>query len=426
MGANLTWSLLEKAIDETGVGVVLTNPRLEDNPIIYVNKGFEEVTGYSKEEVLGKNCRLLQGPLTRQEDIEAIRLTIMEKRSCEVEILNYKKDGQIFWNELHVTPLFDKDGQLEYFVGIQKDITSKKNTEEIQKLYEKVFHNTLQGVIITDASTNIVHVNDAFTNITGYSAQEAIGKRPAILSSGKQSTKFYEKLWQELNDNGQWEGEIWNRRKNGEIYPEFLNISEVRNHNGEITNYVSIFTDITESKNREKQLATMSMHDALTGIANRRAFDGYLSEKWCLLKEIQEPISLILIDIDYFKCYNDFYGHVKGDQALKITAQQITNSIDGNTALPVRYGGEEFAVVLPQYDLDEACSVANRILQNIKQAAIPHEKSPVKNILSISCGVACIIPNNDNDIQTLIHYADIALYKAKENGRNRVEAYYST
>lgn len=423
MDQHIEGALLQKAIDQTGVGVVLSNPRLQDNPVIYINKGFEELTGYKANEVIGRNCRFLQGEQTKQEGVQKIRDAIREQSSCEVEILNYKKNGEPFWNELHLTPLFDEQGELEYFIGIQKDITKRKQAEEARILYEKVIQNTMQGVMITDHNANIVLVNEAFTKITGYSFQEAIDKNPKMLSSGKQTLHFYQQLWQDVQIKGQWEGELWNKRKNGEIYPEFLNISEVRNKQNQVTNYVAIFTDITESKKRENQLAKMSVRDALTGIENRRGFDRYLQDKWGMLAEIGEPISLILIDIDYFKQFNDHYGHLEGDVTLIKVAQQIASSIDHETALAARYGGEEFAVVLPQYNLEVASELAQQICLSIEQAAIVHKHSPVKEVISVSCGVASIIPTKDTDVNTLIDFADQALYAAKEQGRNRVVIY---
>ena len=423
MNQQINGLLLQNAIDQAGVGIVISNPRSPDNPLIYVNKGFEDLTGYSANEAIGRNCRFLQGEQTKQEDVKKIGDAIRAQRPCEVEILNYKKNGETFWNELQLTPLFDEQGELEYYIGIQKDITARKQLEEARILYEKVFHNTMQGVMITDPDSNILLVNNAFTKITGYSIEESIGKKPTMLSSGKQTAPFYKQLWQEIDNKGQWEGELWNKRKNGEIYPEFLNISVVRDSHNQVTNYVAVFTDITELKNREKQLAKMSMRDALTSIGNRRAFNMYLQEKWSMLAEIEEPISLILIDIDYFKLYNDYYGHLEGDATLMKVAQQIEKSIDKDIALAVRYGGEEFAVVLPQYHLEAAVEVAQRIRLYVEQAAIEHKHSPVKPIVSISCGVATMIPSKNLDETKLVEYADQALYEAKEKGRDRAEKY---
>lgn len=412
--------LLQNILEQVGVGICISNPREKDNPVIYVNKGFEEVTGYKAEEVIGRNCRFLQGAETKADDVLAIRTAIEASQPCEIEILNYKKNGEPFWNELHLTPLFDEHGVLQYYIGIQKDVTQRKQAEEARILYEKVFRNTMQGVMITDSQSTILLVNDAFTKITGYSYEEVVGKKPSLLSSGKQDAPFYSHLWQAITEKGQWEGELWNKRKNGEIYPEFLNISVVRNAQGEVTNYVSVFTDITESKKREKHLAKMTMNDALTGIGNRRAFDEYIQEKWHMLAEIEEPISLILLDIDYFKLYNDFYGHLEGDATLIKVAQQIERSIDTDMALAARYGGEEFAIVLPQYSLKDAMAVAERIRDYVEQAAIEHRCSPVKKVVSVSCGVASIIPSTEQDVTQLIEQADQALYEAKKRGRDRI------
>ena len=206
-------SLLMKAIDRSGVGVTISNQILPDEPLIYINEGFENLTGYSREEVLSTNCRFLQGSNKNQEAIKEMRKAINEEKSCEVELLNYKKNGEEFWNEVHLTPIFNKEGTLEYYIGIQKDITARKRAEESMRLYEKVFLNTLQGVMITDSLSNIILVNQAFTETTGYTFEDVQGKNPRLLSSGKQPKPFYLQLWKELREKGQWQGEIWNKRK---------------------------------------------------------------------------------------------------------------------------------------------------------------------------------------------------------------------
>lgn len=416
-------SLLIKAIDQTGVGVVISDPKTKDNPLIYVNKGFEAITtGYTKEEILGKNCRVLQGCHRNQPALDEVRRAIKEEKSCEAELLNFRKNGEEFWNELTITPIFNAEGKLDYFIGIQRDVTVRKKAEETMRLYEKVFLNTLQGVIITDAVANIILVNEAFTDTTGYSSQEVLGKNPNILSSGKHGNPFYSELWKELREKGQWKGEVWNKRKNGEIYPEFLNISEVRDLNGQVINYVAIFADITESKTRELQLAELSIQDALTGIANRRRFDQYLIETWNMLLSSRKPISLILLDVDFFKKYNDTYGHQAGDRCLMEVANIIEEAVDSKVDLAARYGGEEFAVIL-QSDRNRAKRMAEKIRINIEKMGIPHTCSDVSDVVTVSLGVMTAIPSQNTDISVLISQADQALYKAKEQGRNRVGEY---
>ena len=411
-----------KAIDYSRDGVIVSHPNLEDNPLIYIHKCFEKTTGYSMEEIVGEHCGLLQEGNKNHREIEKLRRAIEEGKICEVEFLNYKKNGEELWNELNITPIFNKKGKIEYFFGVQKDITERKKTEEIMHLYKKIFENTLQGVMITDAAANIILVNDAFTTTTGYSSHEVQGKNPSLLSSGKHGESFYNQLWRDLKEYGQWQGEIWNKRKSGEIYPELLNISEVKNKNGQLSNYVAIFTDITESKNREHQLARLSIQDSLTGIANRRKFDHYLVEKWDILMDIQEPISLILLDLDFFKLYNDTYGHQAGDRCLIQVAEVLEKSVR-KMDLVARYGGEELAVVLPQCDMKKAEEIAENIRKNIELKQIQHKHSKVSNVVTVSIGVATLIPSEKWDSTSLINQADQALYKAKQKGKNRVEVY---
>ena len=290
------------------------------------------------------------------------------------------------------------------------------------RLYEKVFLNTLQGVMITDSLSNIILVNQAFTETTGYTFEDVQGKNPRLLSSGKQPKPFYLQLWKELREKGQWQGEIWNKRKNGEIYPQFLNISAVEDNNDQVTNYVAIFTDITESKNKEKQLSLLSSQDSLTGIANRRTFDQYIHNTWNTLSNIHEPLSLIMLDIDFFKLYNDTYGHYAGDDCLIKVAGTLEESVR-SMDLVARYGGEEFAVVLPQCSLPVAKEIAESIRQNIELKQIKHEQSSTSSVVTVSVGVTTLIPGEEWSVVDLINQADKALYSAKNLGRNRVEVY---
>ena len=352
----------------------------------------------------------------------------MERKKSHVELLNYKKSGEEFWSELTLTPIFDVHGEVMYFTGIQNDITERKHTEERVNLYEKVIANTLQGVMITDSNRNIITVNHAFSMITGYSLEEVKGKNPDILSSGKHNADFYDQLWLELTKIGQWNGEIWNKRKSGAIYPELLNISVVKNEKGKITNYVAIFSDITESKDAEsklreanKKLEELTLIDGLTRIANRRHFDAYLKKEWELSKRTSRPISLIMIDIDFFKKYNDSYGHLEGDSCLQNVAKAIKESINRDGDLVSRYGGEEFGVILPGTDIEGARHVAEKIRKNVMDLSIAHKGSDIEKVVTVSLGVASRIPDRNSKGEEIILSADNALYKAKNKGRNRVE-----
>jgi len=420
--------LLLKAIDLTGVGVTIISSNPNDNRLVYVNQEFIEQTGYSLEECLGQNYFFLQGANTNKATIKEVRKAIGEKKKIRVELLIYKKHEEEFWIDLTLTPIFDVNRNVSFFTGVQNNITKQKRTEERVSLYEKVVDNTLQGVMITDSHRNIITVNNAFTMITGYSIDELKGKNPNILSSGKHDAHFFDQLWLELNKIGQWKGEIWNKRKSGAIYPELLNISVVKNDKNEISNYVAIFSDITESKHAEsklkeanKKLEELTLIDGLTLIANRRHFDGYLKKEWEISKRSLRSISLIMIDIDFFKKYNDSYGHLEGDSCLKKVAKAIQQSIHREGDLVSRYGGEEFGVILPDTDLEGAKQVAERIRKSVMNLSIAHKGSDIEKIVTISVGVASRIPSKDSKQEEIILSADNALYIAKNAGRNRVE-----
>lgn len=420
--------VLFKAIDFTGVGITISYPNINDSRLVYVNREFTKQTGYSLEDSIGKSCLFLQGAHTNKATILEVSKAIQERKKCNVELLNYKKNGEEFWSELTLTPIFDDHGEVLYFTGIQNDITERKHIEDRLNLYGKVVENTLQGVMITDSDRNIITVNHAFSMITGYSLDEVQGKNPDILSSGKHDAKFYEQLWLELVKIGQWNGEIWNKRKNGTLYPELLNISVVKNDKGEISNYVAVFSDITESKDAEsklreanKKLEELTLIDGLTRIANRRHFDAYLNKEWEISKRTSRPISLIMIDIDFFKKYNDSYGHLEGDSCLQNVAKAIKESINREGDLVSRYGGEEFGVILSETGLEGARHVAETIRRNVMNLSIAHKGSDIEKIVTVSIGVASRVPGRDFKKEEIILSADNALYMAKNKGRNRVE-----
>ncbi|MFE8699690.1 diguanylate cyclase domain-containing protein [Cytobacillus sp. FJAT-54145] len=282
----------------------------------------------------------------------------------------------------------------------------------------------------TDKEGNIVIVNEGFTRITGYPKQEAIGLNPRVLKSGKHDASFYRKMWDDLAKTGQWKGEIWNKNKSGYTYPELLNISEVKDSRGLTVNYVAVFSDITKLKETEKKLVEanerlqkISSLDGLTGIPNRRTFDFTMEKEWNRALQSQNPISLIMLDIDYFKKYNDTYGHLEGDECLKKVATSLASSVTGLTDVVTRYGGEEFAIILPDTNQMDANLFAEKIRKNIELLEIPHINSLVSNHVTISMGVATLMPKHSIKFVELIHNADQALYEAKESGRNQVKSY---
>ncbi|QOR66207.1 diguanylate cyclase [Cytobacillus suaedae] len=300
---------------------------------------------------------------------------------------------------------------------------------EKNQLLAKVIDATTQGVTITDADGTILYVNKAFMDITGYSENEVIGQNPRLLKSGIHKASFYRHLWTSLITKGYWQGEIWNKNKLGEPYPEWLNITAIRDRTGRVENYVAVFSDITELKKIEKELVEVNESlskltnlDGLTGIANRRAFNEKLRNEWKRSRRSKSPLSLILLDIDHFKRFNDTYGHQQGDKCLKKVALVLEATATRSGDLVARYGGEEFAVILPDTAETGGRIIAEELRKNTEALQIPNEKSDVSPFVTISVGVSTYYPvNKELTYERFVELTDTALYESKTQGRNRVK-----
>lgn len=301
------------------------------------------------------------------------------------------------------------------------------------QIYKDLVDQTLQGVMITDKDMQIEHVNAGFVRTTGYSVREVIGKTPRILQSGRQDAKFYRNMWSDVHTNGQWEGEIWNRRKDGKIYAEWLNIFQIKSPHDHVTHYVGIFTDITQHKMLAAELEGMNQNlhmllnrDPLTNVYNRGFFDRTLKEEWIRHLREGSPLCLIMIDIDNFKDYNDQYGHVAGDGCLKTVSTVIHDELNRPGDIATRYGGEEFAVLLPNTGVSGGRIVAERIRLGVERLPMQQADTPgalAHKCVTISLGVCSLIPTADMGPIQLIECADEALYKAKGAGKNQVAVF---
>ena len=289
------------------------------------------------------------------------------------------------------------------------------------KLWAAIFQNSTEGVLITDSQANIQLVNSAFSIITGYSLEEVVGKKPRILSSGRQNAKFYEQMWESLAILGQWQGEIENRRKDGSIYPESLTIIAVREDNGIITNYVGIFRDITTQRDSDDFFKYIATHDQLTDLPNRDRFYDFLNSSVFEAKILHRQIAVLFIDLDGFKTINDTYGHRMGDHLLVTIAGRLVECTkpDGIVA---RMGGDEFTVILNNLKGKEhAGEVAGRIL---KVVADPVEIDHVQLQVTASIGISIYpdgieVATELDDVETLLIQADQAMYAAKDQGKNK-------
>ncbi len=282
-----------------------------------------------------------------------------------------------------------------------------------ERIAADVFENAIEGIVVTDANARILRVNPSFTRTTGYGAEEAIGQRPSLLKSGHHDEAFYRGFWNALTTKGEWQGEIWNRRKNGEIYPERLNISSVRGTDGRIQNYVAIFDDITEHKRQEALITHQAQHDALTGLPNRLVFKDRLDQALVAARRAKGQLAVLFLDLDRFKQINDSLGHDAGDELLRQVARRLREAVRESDTVS-RLGGDEFTLLLPQVDgAAGAGRVAAHVLESVRR---PYRLGPRDLRVTTSIGVA-IGPDHGGDAETLMKHADTAMYHAKEQGR---------
>lgn len=288
------------------------------------------------------------------------------------------------------------------------------------ELAASVFRHAREGIVITDARGDILDTNDAFTRITGYRRDEVLGKNPRLLQSGHQGDAFYQILWKELLEQGAWEGEIWNRRKNGEIFPELLTISKVSGRQGQVSHFVGIFTDISRQKEYEQQLQNLAFYDSLTGLPNRILLSDRLRQAMLTARRSGCKVSLAYIDLDGFKEINDRLGHAFGDRVLVTVAERLTSALrEADTV--ARFGGDEFILVLPeQNDVSRVNGLIARLLGHIAE---PIDIEGNCLLVSGSIGVVHYDPDVDIEPEQLVRQADQAMYQAKQAGKNRFHVF---
>ena len=299
------------------------------------------------------------------------------------------------------------------------EINTRKSAENYLQLFKNLFDYAIEGVFITDPEARILTVNHYFSVITGYQPAEVIGQNPRILSSGKHGPEFYQQMWRSLKNKGAWSGEIWNRKKDGTIWPQWLSISRINNESGKITHYFAFFHDITELKRKEKQISIMAYSDALTKLPNRAALELRLAKALSRADRKDLTLAIFFIDLDNFKNINDSLGHDIGDQVLIEVAARLAQTIRTEDTLS-RLGGDEFILLSENIENENAIyNLANRLLASLRRP-IPIGPSPI--YINASIGIS-IYPNDGRTIQELIKNADMAMYKAKGEGRNKFVMY---
>ncbi|MCL5974290.1 MAG: EAL domain-containing protein [Gammaproteobacteria bacterium] len=331
--------------------------------------------------------------------------------AVEVKILTQQKQAR----QVLISSTVIKDGNANVFITIFYDISERKLAEEQLKLSGRVFHQAHEGILITNPDGRIVDVNPAFCNITGYTREEVVNQQPSLFKSGKHSETFYRELWLSLIEKGYWQGEIWNRRKNGELIAELLTISTLTDDQGETLHYLGLFSDITEIKEQQHALEMMAHFDMLTQLPNRTLFADRFQQAIAHSIRQHSLLGVVFLDLDGFKPINDNYGHEIGDQVLIEVAQRIKACIRLDDTAS-RLGGDEFAILLNDISSVEHCErLVSRLLRTIQ---LPYRVDGDTIQLGASMGVT-LYPLDQADADTLLRHADQAMYQAKQNGRNR-------
>ena len=308
---------------------------------------------------------------------------------------------------------------LEEKIRQQTALEELKQTEEKLRLAGTVVNSTAEAITITDANNKIIAVNKAFCEITGYTEQEVLGKNPRILKSERHNTAFYRAMWDDILQQGQWQGEIWERHKSGTLFPAWSTITAVRDGQQNLTNYVAVFSDISAIKHSQKQLEFMANHDPLTGLPNRLLFNDRLQHALERAQREQQQLAVLFLDLDRFKAINDTLGHPVGDTLLQQTAARIKRIVRKEDTV-ARLGGDEFTILIEEVKAPQ--DVAMIACQLIDAFQTPFKIEEHEIHLTVSAGIS-LYPDDGNDAETLIKNADVALYRIKETGRNNFHFY---
>ena len=387
-----------------------------------INRKGCEILSYSRSELVGESWFEVCLPENIRKEVSAVFKSLMrgEDRGSsyyENEVLT--KTGEKKLIAWHNTFVENAKGIIIGTLSTGEDITESKKAELELKRAATVFDNTDEGIIVTDDKANIILVNKAFSKITGYRPDEVLGQNPRFQQSGRHAAEFYRTMWSTLVEKGQWRGELWNRRKNGEIYPAWENINIVKNEDDSITNYVAIFSDISVLKASEERLHYLAHHDALTGLPNRMRFLANLEQAIKSAKRHCHRVALLFMDLDRFKQINDSLGHDAGDDLLKEVASRLQECVRGEDTV-ARLGGDEFTVILTEIGAHgDAAKIAQKIVNSVRK---PVEIGSEIIETTASIGIS-IYPEDASCSEDMVKTADTAMYHAKAKGKNSYQVF---
>ena len=401
---------LRRILEESPIGVSVSRRR--DGRIVFVNARFAEIVGMKAEQILGAPARDNYVDETQRRAVLADLRRDGRIDGAEVEFR--RRDGKPFWSLLTIRST-DFEREPVNLAWIY-DITERKAAEQQILLAAKVLETLNEAVMITDAANTIIFVNPAFSRITEYDRDEVLGHSPALLKSGRHDAEFYQEMWHTLLHRGSWSGEIWNRRKSGDLFAEWLSVVMIRDPSGLVSHYVAVFSDITHRKEDEAVIWRQANYDPLTGLPNRSLFLDRLSQVVGQARRESKPFAVMFLDLDGFKAVNDRLGHAAGDELLQQAADRLSGCMRASDTL-ARLGGDEFVVILQGIrGPDEPALVARKLLDQLAQPfLLDGHRAEVRG----SIGVA-LFPDDGGDGQTLLTRADQAMYAVKRRGKNNV------
>ncbi len=385
----------------------------------YVSPRFCEMLGLTQAVLLADVDRAFAQ--VHPEELKEFMRLLLAMRNSLIPLTwegRFVVHGRVQWLRIESTPT-ESNGNI-ILDGVVINVTERREAEEQLRLAAAVFESTQDGVLIADTGPRILAVNHAYQEITGYTREEALGKNPSILQSGRHDRSFYQSMWASIQQTGHWQGEIWNRRKSGEIYPQWTSLSAVRNDQGEVTNYVGVFTDISQLKQTEASLERLAHYDPLTALPNRLLFQLRMEHALEGAHQQGEQVALLLIDLDRFKDVNDTLGHPAGDELLQMVVERMREHLREEDTL-ARLGGDEFVILLERLAHPQD---AGRVAQEIIDAMVQvfQLDSAAEVFISASIGIS-LYPEHGASPSELTQHADAALYLAKDQGRHTYRYY---
>ncbi len=390
----------------------------------YISPSVQKLRGYTSAEVLDEPMEDLIAPGSLPQAQQGLSRFLADLSAgaahpeFRAELEMRCKDGSTVWAEVAAGAMRDGAGEVIGIQGVTRDITLRRAQQEQLKIAAQVFAQGREGVVVTDANGSIAMVNQAFTEITGYSQAEVLGRNPRILSSGWQSADFYRTMWETIRTEGHWASEIWNRRKDGSDYPEWLAVTALRDEHGQASHFVGSFSDLSDAKSAENRIQWLSHFDALTGLPNRTLLKDRAEQSLSMVQRAGDPLTLMLVGVDHFSGIDDTLGQAASDALLVELAQRLSAGVREQDMV-ARLGGKEFVLVLPGTNASGATHLAAQLQS---QLALPFAVGGQELNQTVSIGMACY-PEDAVDFEALLKSAVIAMHRAQAGGGARCQFY---